>query len=130
MNMMPSRTRQPLLVSLSEAAQMLAMSKRTVYRMLEDGRLPAGVAVTLSGTLIRLKVAVLEQWVADNCPPASAPPVLGEMADVIQEMLRQSGPLSEEDIASATATRRGPRLRATLKAVAVEQGGLWQSRCR
>lgn len=51
-----------LQVTINEAAEMLGISRATVWRMLERGELPS----TGRGRLRRVPVAVLRKWVEQN----------------------------------------------------------------
>lgn len=54
-----------LLIDGTELAKLLRVSKRTLGRMLEDGKLPDPVA---SFAQPRWSRTVIEQWVNSGCP--------------------------------------------------------------
>jgi excisionase family DNA binding protein len=59
-------SRQAELLDVRAVAELLACSKRHVYRLSDAGRMPRPVAL---GRLIRWRRAELLNWVNDGCPP-------------------------------------------------------------
>lgn len=53
---------EPLLVRVEEAARILALSRSTIYQMLDSGELPS----IRRGTARRIPTAALREWVAQN----------------------------------------------------------------
>ena len=56
---------QPLLVSASSLAEMLQISKRTLWRLLSAGQLPLPVRV---GGSVRWRVHEVRKWIDSGCP--------------------------------------------------------------
>jgi excisionase family DNA binding protein len=56
-------TQAPKLLRISEAAERLNVSRASVYRWIEDGRLPA-VQLGGRGSPLRVPAAELEEWLA------------------------------------------------------------------
>ncbi len=65
----PEEETAPLLVSIEEAARLLSISTRTVYRLIEDASLP----YIKLGRRTLVSVASLENWIADQEVGASSP---------------------------------------------------------
>jgi excisionase family DNA binding protein len=59
---MPPRADQELLLRIDAAAERLAISRTTLYRMVQRGELP----IVHIGTAIRIPVSSLERWLADH----------------------------------------------------------------
>lgn len=72
--MLANDTPQQTLFGLDEVRVMLGLSRRTVERFAQDGRLPPPVRV---GKLLKWRRADLDAWVAslpaDGWPPTSTP---------------------------------------------------------
>lgn len=49
-----------------ESAAYLGISKRSLWRLRDSGRMPAPVRL---GRCVRWRRRELEQWVAEGCPP-------------------------------------------------------------
>lgn len=64
----------PLLLRPDEAAQMLGVSRATLWRWSADGKLPAPVRV---GAVTRWRSADLAAWVATGCVPLDGIRVTG-----------------------------------------------------
>ena len=56
-----------VLIDAAELARMLSVSKQTVVRMTESGRLPE--PLRLSAKTIRWRRADIEAWIAGGCQP-------------------------------------------------------------
>ena len=65
----------PILVTLRQAAAMLAISERTLYTLIKDGQIPT---VRLERA-VRIRVADLEGWVAAKVSPFVPGPVPGKI---------------------------------------------------
>ena len=59
---MASRSDQELLLRIDVAAERLAVSRATLYRMVQRGELPT----VRIGTAVRVPVQAIERWVADQ----------------------------------------------------------------
>jgi excisionase family DNA binding protein len=59
---MATRTDQELLLRIDVAAERLAVSRATLYRMVQRGELPT----VRIGTAVRVPVSSLERWLADQ----------------------------------------------------------------
>jgi prophage regulatory protein len=57
----------PLLIPASEVARLLGISKRTLWRLLSAGKLPAPVRL---GNNVRWRLDEVEQWISQGCPSA------------------------------------------------------------
>ena len=55
----------PLLVTVQEAAKLLKISDRTMYRMVELGHAPGPVHL---GAAVRWKLDELKAWITAGCP--------------------------------------------------------------
>jgi excisionase family DNA binding protein len=55
------------LLTISQAAALLAISARTLKRAVADGAVPG--VVRPYGRAVRLHRPTLERWVAEGCPP-------------------------------------------------------------
>ena len=55
----------PLLIPASEVARLLGISKRTLWRLLSAGKLPAPVRL---GNNVRWRLDEVEQWITQGCP--------------------------------------------------------------
>lgn len=53
------------LLGVTAVSEMLACSKRHVYRLADAGRMPAPLKL---GALVRWSRAALEDWIAEGCP--------------------------------------------------------------
>jgi len=60
----------PVMVSVAEVARMLACSTRTVYRLVDAGRIPRPVRL---GGMLRWVRGSFEQWIAQGCPVPGPP---------------------------------------------------------
>lgn len=54
------------LIAVGGVAQLLACSRRHVYRLADAGRMPAPVRL---GALVRWNSAEIENWIAGGCLP-------------------------------------------------------------
>ena len=59
---MASRVDQELLLRIDVAAERLAVSRATLYRMVQRGELPT----VRIGTAVRVPVQAIERWLADR----------------------------------------------------------------
>lgn len=57
----------PLLIPASEVARLLGISKRTLWRLLSAGKLPAPVRL---GNNVRWRLDEVEHWISQGCPSA------------------------------------------------------------
>lgn len=71
----PASPREPALIDAAEFARMLSVSKPTIWRMREAGKLPPAIALT--GQCIRWKLrtgnpatGVLD-WIENGCEPVA-----------------------------------------------------------
>ena len=55
------------LLTVADVAKLIQCSERNVYRLCDGGRMPRPLKI---GALIRWSRAVIDQWIADGCPPA------------------------------------------------------------
>ena len=56
---------QSIMLTVDGVATLLACSPRTVYRLVDKGRIPRPARI---GGLIRWPREVLERWIAEGCP--------------------------------------------------------------
>lgn len=56
---------QALMLTVHDAAALLACSPRTVYRLVDTGRIPRPIRL---GGMIRWPREPFERWIADGCP--------------------------------------------------------------
>jgi excisionase family DNA binding protein len=56
--------RQPLLLTVDEVAQLLGLSRRTVWRLRSTGRIPAPVRI---GRSVRWRRADVDEWISARC---------------------------------------------------------------
>jgi predicted DNA-binding transcriptional regulator AlpA len=64
----PDRTTAELL-DVNATARIISASPRSVYRLSQTGRMPAGIRV---GGLRRWRAKEIENWIANGCPPVKA----------------------------------------------------------
>ena len=57
----------PLLIPACEVARLLGISKRTLWRLLSAGKLPAPIRL---GNNVRWRLDEVEQWISQGCPTA------------------------------------------------------------
>lgn len=57
--------RNDMLVPIGDVAAMLALSRRTVFRLADAGKLPPPLRI---GGSLRWRLADVRQWIADGCP--------------------------------------------------------------
>ncbi len=62
-----SMSNPPLLIPASEVARLLGISKRTLWRLLSVGKLPAPIRL---GNNVRWRLDEVEQWILLGCPSA------------------------------------------------------------
>ncbi len=55
----------PTMLTVHEVARMLNCSARTVYRLVDAGKMPRPVKL---GALVRWPKTAIEQWIAEGCP--------------------------------------------------------------
>lgn len=55
------------LIGIADVSRLLNCSRRHVYRLVQDQRMPAPVKV---GRLNRWSRQTVERWICDGCPPA------------------------------------------------------------
>ena len=58
-----------LLIPADRVAELLGLSKRTLWRLLSAGKLPKPVRL---GSVVRWKRDELEAWIGSGCPPLSS----------------------------------------------------------
>lgn len=63
---MPVATTDSKLIDAAELARMLSVSKPTIWRMRDDGKLPA--AITLTSQCIRWRREAVLKWIDAGCP--------------------------------------------------------------
>ncbi len=68
-NRNPSTEAAPLLLDAAAVARRLGVSKATVWRLRDSGRLPQPVKV---GSLTRWRAAELGRWIEEGCPNLSS----------------------------------------------------------
>ena len=59
-------TGHPVLLTAKDVGRLLSCSRRTVYRLADARRIPPPVKL---GALSRWPRQVIEQWIAEGCPP-------------------------------------------------------------
>ncbi len=64
-NISPNLPSQPAMLTATGVAAMLACSPRTVYRLVDAGRIPPPAKI---GGMVRWPRELLEQWIAEGCP--------------------------------------------------------------
>ena len=57
---------ETLLIPAEKVAEMLGISKRTLWRLLSAEKLPEPIRL---GSVVRWNKEEIEQWVGDGCPP-------------------------------------------------------------
>ena len=60
---------EPLLIPAERVAELLGISKRTLWRLLSAGRLPEPVRL---GGVVRWNQGELQDWIEQGCPPLQA----------------------------------------------------------
>jgi len=60
---------EPVMMTARELATLLRVSARQIWRMLSAGRLPQPVRL---GGVVRWRVAEVEKWIGEGCPPPQA----------------------------------------------------------
>ena len=63
----PNAPRDALTFSAAQLARALGCSARHVWRLHDAGQLPPAVRI---GRLVRWPRKLIEEWIADGCPPA------------------------------------------------------------
>ncbi|MCY2924937.1 MAG: helix-turn-helix domain-containing protein [Planctomycetota bacterium] len=58
------------LLTICQVAAILDCSPRTVYRLVDAGRVPAPHRL---GSLLRWNPVVIQTWIAEGCPPCRKP---------------------------------------------------------
>ena len=58
-----------LLIPAEKVAELLGISKRTLWRLLSAGRLPEPIRL---GSVVRWKRDELQEWIEEGCPPLQA----------------------------------------------------------
>ncbi len=58
----PDDSREPLLLTMQEAADRLAVSRSKLYELARDGKVPGLIRI---GTSLRVYRAKLEAWIAE-----------------------------------------------------------------
>ena len=61
-----------LLVTATDVARLLNISKRTLWRLLSAGKLPRPVRL---GNVVRWRRNELEQWISQGCPSTRPTPL-------------------------------------------------------
>lgn len=69
MHTTPDLPTQSTLLTVNGVAKMLACSPRTVYRLVDAGRIPQPVKI---GGMVRWPRELLEKWIAQGCPVANS----------------------------------------------------------
>ena len=54
-----------VLIAVSEVAELLDVSERTVWRLKSSGRLPLPVRI---GSAVRWRIEEIQKWISDGCP--------------------------------------------------------------
>lgn len=67
-NWIENANSQPELINVSELADLLSLSVRTVWRLNSAGRLPKPVRL---GRSVKWRKNEIIDWLASNCPPCS-----------------------------------------------------------
>jgi len=57
---------ETLLISAEKVAELLGISKRTLWRLLSAGKLPEPIRL---GSVVRWNRDEIEEWIGDGCPP-------------------------------------------------------------
>jgi len=57
------------MLTVEEVAAILRCSPRTVYRLIDAGKVPAPCRL---GALVRWPTSVVESWISEGCPAGSA----------------------------------------------------------
>lgn len=60
---------ETILIPADKVAELLAISKRTLWRLLSAGKLPEPIRL---GSVVRWNREEIEQWIGDGCPPLQA----------------------------------------------------------
>ena len=57
---------ETLLIPAEKVAELMAISKRTLWRLLSAGKCPEPIRL---GSVVRWNRDELESWIGDGCPP-------------------------------------------------------------
>lgn len=57
---------ETILIPAEKVAELLGISKRTLWRLLSSGKLPEPVRL---GSLVRWNRVELQHWIEEGCPP-------------------------------------------------------------
>lgn len=68
---MASPQTTPVLIAAAELARMLSVSKPTVWRMKEAGKLPPAIALTAQ--CVRWRHEDVLSWIGSGCPAGTVP---------------------------------------------------------
>lgn len=60
----------PALIDATELARLLSVSKMTIWRLRDDGKLPP--AISLTSQCVRWRRAAVLTWIDAGCPPPVA----------------------------------------------------------
>lgn len=72
---MPDATVTPALIDAAELARLLSVSKPTIWRLREAGKLPPAIALT--SQCIRWRFDIVADWIKSGCPnPRQSEPEL------------------------------------------------------
>ncbi len=63
--------RQPMMLSAAEVASILRCSPRTVYRLVDSGKMPGPCRL---GGLVRWNGDIIRTWIAEGCPTSRKGP--------------------------------------------------------
>jgi prophage regulatory protein len=66
----PIETAESRLIGIDELAQLLDLSKRTIWRLRSAGQLPEPVRL---GSAVRWRLDQVKKWIADGCPMQPKP---------------------------------------------------------
>ncbi len=76
-----------VLIDAAELARMLSVSKPTIWRMKEAGKLPPAIALTSQCIRFRRRTGNpatgIEDWIESGCPPIVAADATGEAASCV-----------------------------------------------
>ena len=61
----------PVLIDAAELARMLSVSKPTVWRLRDDGKLPPSIALT--SQCVRWRRDAVAEWIEAGCPADGTP---------------------------------------------------------
>lgn len=65
----PAVVSEPLLITAQDAARLLKVSTRSVWRMRSAGDIPSPIRV---GAAVRWRMDEIKKWITDGCPKREA----------------------------------------------------------